>query len=97
MAAVFRSALGAIDNAEAVPLPADQVAGAVEMAALGPGSSDVPRRTLSEAEVEDIVLAEAREREEAADIIAPVDAAAAADRRQEADRLVSLVRRAVRG
>ena len=66
----LRSALGAIGNAEAVePGPAapagsagPHVAGAVS----GLGAADVPRRSLSAAQIEYIVRAEATEREDAA-------------------------------
>lgn len=61
----LRSALAAIENAEAVPrqrepgaVEGEHVAGAT----LGNGAADVPRRQLSESEVAAIVTAEVRER-----------------------------------
>jgi uncharacterized protein YqeY len=72
--AALRTALAAIDHAQAVPLddplhaeistPATSgpMAGAVD----GLGSTEVPRRALSEAEVRGIVLAEIADRRESA-------------------------------
>ena len=42
--AVFRAALGAIDNAEAVAVGSEHRAGAIETAVVGVGRSDVSRR-----------------------------------------------------
>jgi uncharacterized protein len=58
----LRSALGAIANAEAVPVP--QRTGTEVM--LGAGPSEVPRRELTEGEVVDVVEAEIVERRQAA-------------------------------
>jgi len=65
--AALRTTLAAIDNAEAV----DGVAAiherlAIEQARVGVGAAEVDRRSLSEAQVEDIVRAEIAEREAAA-------------------------------
>jgi uncharacterized protein YqeY len=65
--AVLRSALAAIENAEAVEQPA--VPGgslALEHTAVGVGAAEAPRRELTEADVERIVRAELAEREAAA-------------------------------
>jgi uncharacterized protein YqeY len=66
----LRSALGAIGNAEAVEPGAAAPAGSgsphVAGAVTGLGAAEVPRRHLSEAEAEQIVRAEAGERERAA-------------------------------
>ncbi len=71
----LRSALSALANAEAVPvdhdapLPGPESAGhsaEVAGAALGVGATEVDRRALSEAEAEQIVRAEADERDQAA-------------------------------
>jgi hypothetical protein len=66
----LRSALGAIGNAEAVEPGAAAAAGSagphVAGAVSGLGASEVPRRSLSEAQIEQIVQAEATEREDAA-------------------------------
>ncbi len=67
----LRSAIAAIDNAEAVEARdhatqraanSSHVAGA----SLGAGSSDVPRRTLSDAEIHAIVIQQVEERRQAA-------------------------------
>lgn len=58
--AVLRATLAAIDNAEAVELPA--VAGlAIEASPVGPGTADVPRRELAESDVARIVRRERAE------------------------------------
>jgi uncharacterized protein len=59
----LRSALGAIANAEAVPVP--QRTGTEVM--LGAGPSEVPRRELTEGEIVDVVEAEIVERRQAAE------------------------------
>lgn len=65
--AVLRSALAAIDNAEAVETPASAGrGGAIEASPVGAGVADVARRALTEAEVEGIVRAEVAARESAA-------------------------------
>ncbi|MGX1812070.1 hypothetical protein ACWIGI_40670 [Nocardia sp. NPDC055321] len=62
--AALRSALAAIDNAEAVDA-SDVRAGAIE-AAGGLGAAERPRRELTESDVDDIVRAEIDERDSAA-------------------------------
>ncbi|NJC84120.1 GatB/YqeY domain-containing protein [Planosporangium mesophilum] len=63
--AALRSALAAIDNAEAVAAPA--VRGlAIEQTPVGVGAAETPRRVLTQAEVEEIVRTEVAEREAAA-------------------------------
>jgi uncharacterized protein YqeY len=60
----LRSALAAIENAEAVvPDPAAVRGLAVERTPLGPGTTEVARRELTEPEVERLVRAEVAERE----------------------------------
>ncbi|WP_433672021.1 hypothetical protein ACQP06_10430 [Nocardia sp. CA-136227] len=59
--AALRSALAAIDNAEAVD-GSDARAGAIESSAVGAGAAERPRRVLTEAEVVAIVRAEIDER-----------------------------------
>lgn len=79
----LRSALAAIADAEAVPVARSSSPGAtsehVAGAVVGLGSAEVPRRTLSEADVGGVVAAEAEEREriaaEYADLGRPDDAA----------------------
>lgn len=60
----LRSALGAIDNAEAVPTTAR--AGAIEDASVGAGSTESARLELTAAEVRDVVQREVDDREAAA-------------------------------
>ncbi|MDT0443090.1 GatB/YqeY domain-containing protein [Streptomyces johnsoniae] len=79
----LRGALGALDNAEAVPLDA------VAQAPSGAGGSEAARRELSERDVEDIVRAEVAERvEAAAELPGPAHAERAARLRAEADVLL---------
>jgi uncharacterized protein len=61
----LRSALAAIDNAEAVEIR-DVRAGAIEMSPVGLGAAEVARRELTEAEVAAIVRGEVEERRAAA-------------------------------
>jgi uncharacterized protein YqeY len=65
--AALRSALAAIDNAEAVDRPAsvDQRL-AIEQTPVGVGAAEVERRVLTQAQVEHIVRAEIAERQAAA-------------------------------
>ena len=60
----LRSALGAIDNAEAVPTTAR--AGAIEDASVGVGSTEAARHELSAQDVRDVLQQEVDEREAAA-------------------------------
>lgn len=64
---VYRTALAAIANAEAV-VPTGEVpaAGAIEAAAVGAGAADVARRELTDEQVVATVRAEAEERRAAA-------------------------------
>jgi uncharacterized protein YqeY len=69
--AALRSAIAAIDNAEAVDDPRSARRGGdsqhIAGATAGAGSSDVPRRTLTEAEMKAIVRTQVEERHHAAD------------------------------
>jgi uncharacterized protein len=58
----LRSALSAIDNAEAVEIGDDLRAGAIEAGPAGLGAAEVARRALSEDEITAIVQAEISER-----------------------------------
>lgn len=78
---VYRTALAAIDNAEAVPM-AD---------ADTEGRTEAPRRALSETEMVDIVLREAHERRAAAKSLVDAQPAAAQRLSREAELLQSLV------
>ncbi|WP_433525665.1 hypothetical protein ACQPZ2_12425 [Nocardia pseudovaccinii] len=61
----LRSALGAIDNAEAIDT-VDIKAGAVENSAVGLGAAEARRRDLTEADIEQIVRTEIADRQQAA-------------------------------
>lgn len=86
-AATYRTALAAIDNAEAVPATGAPRAGAVESASLGVGAADAPRRTLTEPQMRGIVAAEADALSEAAQTPTPRSDSL----RREADRLRRLL------
>lgn len=60
----LRSALGAIDNAEAVPTAAHT--GAIEDASVGVGSTETTRRALTATDLHDVLQQEVDERETAA-------------------------------
>src|SRR5919198_2611954 len=64
--AALRTTLAAIDNAEAVESSAADRASAIELSPVGAGVADVARRTLTEAQVEQIVRGEVAAREAAA-------------------------------
>lgn len=64
--AVCRTALAALDNAEAVPIDDVPPAGAVEASAIGVGAAEAQRATLTPAQERAIVEAEIAEREAAA-------------------------------
>ncbi|MFD4430567.1 hypothetical protein [Nocardia sp. NPDC058497] len=87
----LRSALGAIDNAEAIDA-AEVKAGALEDSAVGLGAAEARRRDLTEADIADIVRREIGERRDAA---AEYDRLGATDRRDsltvEADTLAALL------
>ncbi|MGW6424624.1 hypothetical protein ACWF82_18280 [Nocardia sp. NPDC055053] len=87
----LRSALAAIDNAEAVDA-ANVKAGALEDSAVGLGAAEARRRDLTEADIADIVRREIGERRDAA---AEYDRLGATDRRDsltaEADTLAALL------
>jgi uncharacterized protein len=64
---VLRSALAALDNAEAVVAAApDGSSLAIERTPVGVGAAEVPRRVLTEAQEEQLVRVEVAEREAAA-------------------------------
>jgi uncharacterized protein YqeY len=64
--AALRSALGAIDNAEAIDA-AELRAGAIESSAVGLGAAEARRRDLTEADIEAIVRTEIADRRTAAE------------------------------
>lgn len=90
-AAVYRAALGSIDNAEAVPARSVHPAGAIESSTVGTGRTDAPRRALSERNMREIVVGDAEERCSAADLIETADRRAAEQLRAEASLLLKLL------
>lgn len=87
---VYRTALAAIENAEAVP-PADSLrAGAIEASPSGVGGAEVARVSLSEDQVRGVVVAEAAERRSAAELLA-ADPVAADRLVREAELLDALL------
>lgn len=82
----LRAALGALDNAEAVPVQETELRGlALEESPVGVGVTERARRELGEHSVVGIVKAEAAERlEAAAQLTAPAHAHRAARLRAEA-------------
>ncbi|MCX3063895.1 GatB/YqeY domain-containing protein [Streptomyces beihaiensis] len=89
----LRSALAAVENAEAVVVEAgaaDRGAGAVEASPVGAGATEAVRRELSESGVAEIVRAEIAERLDAAAQLGgdAVHAVRVATLRAEADVLV---------
>ncbi|MEU3414839.1 GatB/YqeY domain-containing protein [Streptomyces sp. NPDC006658] len=89
----LRSALAALDNAEAVPLSEAGLRGvALEESPVGAGTTEAARRELSERGVIDVVRAEAAERlEAAARLTAPAHADHAARLRAEAAVLLTFL------
>jgi uncharacterized protein YqeY len=75
--AALRSTLAAIDNAEAVDGKGFAGSLAIERSPVGVGAAELPRRTLTEADVEALVRKEMAEREAAA---AEYDRAGRSDR-----------------
>jgi uncharacterized protein len=88
--ATVRSALSALENAEAVPADSAPAAGAVEQAPVGPGAADAPRRVLDEAEERAVLDAEIASLEEAAEVYAVAAPERAAAARAGIDVLSSL-------
>ncbi|MBZ4497008.1 MULTISPECIES: hypothetical protein [unclassified Dermacoccus] len=89
----LRSALAAIDNAEAVHVDGPG-AGSIEASAVGAGATDVPRRELSEAEMVDIVGTEIDELARAATLVATSAPDEAARLRGQAEVLTVVLARA---
>jgi uncharacterized protein YqeY len=88
--AVYRTALAAIDNAEAVPIGPSNPVGAIELSAVGVGRTEAQRRALTEQDMIDIVLREADERRAAADSMSGLHPAEAQQLRREAGVLQAL-------
>ncbi|WP_307071684.1 hypothetical protein [Streptomyces sp. B3I8] len=89
----LRVTLAALDNAEAVPVDeADAHGPAIEQSPTGAGTTEAPRRELSEHEMATIVRAEADERlEAAAQLTSPAHAPRATRLRTEAEVLLRLL------
>ena len=89
----LRSALGTLDNAEAVPVDESALRGlALEQSPVGPGATEAARRELSEDEVAAAVRAEADERlAAAARLTDPAHAARATVLRAEAAVLLAFL------
>lgn len=89
----LRSALAAMDNAEAVPVgSAELQVLAIEQAAVGVGATEAARRELSEQHITGIVRAEADERLAlAAQFTSPAQADRASQLRAEAAVLLRLL------
>ncbi|MER7922837.1 hypothetical protein ABTY96_06815 [Streptomyces sp. NPDC096057] len=89
----LRTALAALDNAEAVSVAEIEPRGpALEQSPLGAGATEVARRELTEHRVVEMVRAEAAERlDAAAQLTAPAHADRAARLRAEADVLLRLL------
>lgn len=89
--AVYRTALGAIDNAEAIPTGNEYRAGAIESSPAGVGRAEVQRRTLTEQNMIGIVVGEAQERSAAAGLLETTNPAVAQRLHHEANLLLTLV------
>lgn len=88
---LYRTALAALDNAEAVPLADEHRAGAVESSPVGVGRGELPRRALTrEAEI-DIVRQEVHDLRAAADALADPRPDAARRLRSDADHLQAII------
>lgn len=97
VASAIRSALAALDNAEAVPVasvagPADGASEHVATANVGVGSSDAPRRELSAAEEREVVSGEVAELRSAAQELA---ALGSTDRAKDLRRAAHLIAEAL--
>ena len=92
----YRTALAAIDNAEAVPLGEEHRAGAVEHSAVGVGRTDVERRAITEQEMAEIVRLDVQDRLATANSLASANPDAAQRLRREASLLLALVDEHVR-
>lgn len=88
---VCRTALAAIENAEAVPVTVAPAAGAVEGSAVGVGAAEAPRRELGEPEVRAILAGEIVERQGAASGLAASRPDRAEELRHEAEVLQGLL------
>ncbi len=91
--AVYRTALSAIDNAQAVPMGEEHRAGAIESSAAGVGRSEVKRRSLTREDEVDIVRREIQDRQLTADLLATTNPDSARQLRAGAVLLQALLDR----
>jgi uncharacterized protein YqeY len=96
-ASAYRVALGAIDDAEAVPLSEGERAGAIESSPVGVGATEAPRLRLTWGEVADIITREAAARRDAADLLESADQARCSVLRRQAVLLDAIVETARQG
>ena len=89
--AVYRTALSAIDNAEAVPLGEGHRAGAIEFSVVGVGGAEAERRSLTSEDEIDIVRREVQDRRVTADSLATTSPDAARQLRGGASLLQALL------
>ncbi len=89
--ATYRTALAAIENAEAVPLGEEHRAGAVQLSPVGVGRADVQRRPLTEQEMTEIIQLDAQDRLAAAKSVADANPDTARRLRREASLLIALL------
>jgi uncharacterized protein YqeY len=89
--AVYRTALSAIDNAEAVPLGEEHRAGAIESSAAGVGCSEVERRSLTHEDEISLVKREIHERQVTAELLASTNRDGAQRLRADANLLQALL------
>jgi uncharacterized protein len=87
-AATLRTALAALENAEAVPM--DATAGAIEAAPIGAGATEAPRRELTDADERAVLGAEIASLQEAGRAYACSIPERAAAARQAAGKLTRL-------
>ena len=89
--AVYRSAIAAIENAEAVPLDEDHRAGAIGSSVVGAGRTEAERRSLTREDEVNIVTREVQDRRAAADSLAIANPDAARRLQSDAEMLQALL------
>lgn len=88
---VYRTALAAIDNAEAITVDAEPPAGAIEDSPVGVGRREAERRILTEQDMIDVVRREAQDRLATAESLASSNPDAAAELRHAASLLTGIL------
>jgi hypothetical protein len=89
--AAYRTALSAIDNAEAVPLTDEHRAGAVELSPLGVGRTDAERRPLTERDMRELVRLQAEDCRVTALVLERTNSDAAQELHRDAMLLLELL------